>query len=70
MYASPGVDAVKLLGTIALVVIAVFVGLFLLRWLAGLLLGAFIPLLILTVGIAIGIWIAGRRRGAEDEGPA
>ncbi len=53
----------KLLGTVALVVIAAFVGLILLRWLAGLILGAFVPLLILSIGIGIGIWIAGRRGG-------
>jgi hypothetical protein len=50
--------------TIALIVLAVFVGLIVLRFAVDLALALFWPLLLVTIGVGIGVWWMSRRRGA------
>lgn len=52
----------SLIGTLAVVILAVIVGLVVLRLVASLALALFWPLLLITVGVGIGIWLMGRRR--------
>ena len=53
----------SLLAIIALVVVAVFVGLIVLKFVASLALALFWPLLLITVGVGIGVWWMSRSRG-------
>jgi hypothetical protein len=53
--------AVSTLAIIAILVIAVFVGLIVLRLVASLALAFFWPLLLITIGIGIGVWWMSRR---------
>jgi hypothetical protein len=50
--------------TIALIVLAVFVGLIVLRFAVDLALALFWPLLLVTIGVGIGVWWMSRRRAA------
>lgn len=50
--------------TIALVVLAVFVGLIVLRFAVDLTLALFWPLLLITIGVGIGVWWKSRGRRA------
>jgi hypothetical protein len=50
-----------MLAIIAILVVAVFVGLIVLRLVASLALALFWPLLLITIGIGIGVWWMGRR---------
>ena len=54
----------SLLGILALALIAVIAGLIVLRIVASLALALFWPLLLITVGVAIGIWLMSRRSAA------
>jgi hypothetical protein len=53
---------VNLLAVIAILVVAVFIGLIILRFVASLALTLFWPLLLITVGVGIGVWWMSRRQ--------
>jgi hypothetical protein len=52
---------VSTLAIIAILVVAVFVGLIVLRLVASLALALFWPLLLITIGVGIGVWWMSRR---------
>lgn len=51
----------SLLAVVAIVVVAVFVGLIVLKFVASLALSLFWPLLLITIGVGIGVWWMGRK---------
>jgi hypothetical protein len=53
-----------MLVTIALIVLAVFIGLIVLRFAISLALSLFWPLLLVTIGVGIGVWWMSRRKQA------
>lgn len=52
----------SLLAIIAILVVAVFVGLIVLKFVASLALALFWPLLLITIGVGIGVWVMSRRQ--------
>ncbi|MBY0395610.1 MAG: hypothetical protein K2X91_03955 [Thermoleophilia bacterium] len=54
----------SLIVTVALIVLAVFIGLIVLRFAVDLALALFWPLLLITIGIGIGVWWMSRRQRA------
>jgi hypothetical protein len=52
---------VSTLAVVAILVVAVFIGLIVLRFVASLALALFWPLLLITIGIGIGVWWMNRR---------
>lgn len=51
----------SLLGIIAILLVLLFVGLIVLKIVASLALALFWPLVLITLGAALGVWIVGRR---------
>lgn len=61
---APGRSSVSLLATIAVIVLAVFIGLIVLKFAISLAMSLFWPLLLVTIGVGIGVWWMSRRRRA------
>lgn len=53
----------SLLAIVAILVVAVFVGLIVLKFVASLALALFWPLLLITIGVGVGVWWMARRDG-------
>lgn len=54
----------SLLATIAVIVLAVFIGLIVLKFAISLAMSLFWPLLLVTIGVGIGVWWMSRRQRA------